>query len=63
MKQIVAVSRAEYRGVPIFENATGFTVVLGELEYPVDSLSEARSLIDAAKMFEALADLPEEYLQ
>lgn len=47
-KQMVAVSRAEYRGVQILENVEGFTVFLSGRRFNCETLSEATSLIDTA---------------
>jgi hypothetical protein len=46
MKQIIAVSKAFYRGTWIWETKDGFSVLLGEKEYDFISLVEATLFID-----------------
>lgn len=46
-KQIVALSRAEYRGVQIFETPTGCKFYMAGRWYDCLNLNEAVALIDA----------------
>lgn len=46
-KHVMAVSKAEYRGVVIFETEDGCAVVLNGKRYNCTRLDEAVALIDA----------------
>jgi len=47
-KKLLAKSKAEYRGVQIYETDKGFSLFLNEKRHNCESLSEATALIDAA---------------
>jgi hypothetical protein len=46
-KQIMAVSKGNYRGVAIYETPQGFAVALGLLVYVSNALSSITGFIDA----------------
>lgn len=46
-KEVIARSRAQYRGVTILETQSGCVFFLGKLKYECLDLDEARSAIDA----------------
>ena len=46
-KTIIAISKCEYRGVLIYETATGCTVILGGKQHDFISLGEATAFIDS----------------
>jgi hypothetical protein len=51
-KQVMAVSKAEYRGVTILETESGFSVILNGRQYDLVSLGEAKALIDTKAMID-----------
>ncbi len=44
---ILAISRASYRGVPIFETGDDVRIYIGQKEYVFKDLSEVTAFIDA----------------
>lgn len=65
-KQVIARSRAVYRGFEIYETITGCKVIIGATMCRCDTLDEARAMIDSvydrmiADMDELKSDSPRE---
>ncbi len=61
-RKLVAVSKARYRSVTIFETEAGCTFILSGKQYEFVSLEEATACIDAmfAALSRVLAEVPAE---
>ena len=62
-KQVIALSKAEYRGVEIMETAQGCTFIVGQKQYDFASLNEAIACIDAIRLIDSLISATKVFIQ